>query len=410
MRSGPQPRLDTPERLQQGFHAASLDEMIAEDHRVRIVWHYVERLDVTRLNAQVRSVEGGAGRPAIDPRLLLALWLYGTLDGVGSARSLARLCEESLPYRWLCGGVSVNYHTLADFRVEQKAFLDDLLTRSMASLMHAGLVTLDRVAQDGVRVRASAGAPSFRRRSTLRDCLHEARAHLAAMQREFANDPAAATQRQVAARARAALEREQRVGEALAAAEAMAGKDDEQARGSTTDPEARVMKMPDGGYRPAYNVQFATADGSRVIVGVDVSNRGGDQPHLVPMLQQMVDRYGEAPSEHLVDGGFVSLAGITAAAAMGTTVYAPAPSPRGDRRSDEPRAKDDPAVAEWRQRMGTVDAKAVYRQRAGLAEWVNAQARNRGLTKFTVRGIEKVGCVALWFALAHNLAVTAGWA
>lgn len=410
MRNGPQPRLAAPERLQQGFHAASLDEMIAEDHRVRVVWQYVERLDVSQLHAQVRSVEGGAGRPAIDPRLLLALWLYATLDAVGSARSLARLCEESLPYRWLCGGVSVNYHTLADFRVEQKAFLDDLLTRSMASLMHAGLVTLDRVAQDGVRVRASAGAPSFRRRSTLRDCLRDARAHLAALQRELVEDPAATTARQAAARARAATEREQRVREALAAAEAMASKDDEQARASTTDPDARVMKMPDGGYRPAYNVQFATADGSRVIVGVDVSNRGSDQPHLVPMLQQLVDRYGETPDQHLVDGGFVSLAGITQAAAMGTTVYTPVPAPRGDRPADEPRAKDDPAVAEWRQRMGSDEAKDIYRERAGLAEWANAQARNRGLTKFTVRGIDKIGCIALWFALAHNLAVTAGWA
>jgi transposase len=407
----PPPRISTPERLQQGFHSASLDEMIADDHRVRVVWRYVEGLDLSALYRQIESVEGGAGRPAIDPRLLLGLWLYATVDGVGSGRALARLCEESLPYRWLCGGVSVNHHTLSDFRVGHKSFLDDLLTRSVGSLLHAGLVSLERVAHDGVRVRASAGAASFRRRSRLRECLKEARAQVEALQHELATDPGAGTTRQQAAQVRAATEREQRIRQALAAAEAMVNKDDEKARASTTDPQARVMKMADGGFRPAYNLQYATASDSRIIVGVDVTDCGSDQRQLVPMLQQLVDRYGSASREHLVDGGYVSLAGITAAAELGATVYAPVPKPKDDQRNPhEPRANDEPAVAEWRQRMGTEQAKAVYPERAALAECTNAQARNRGLTKLVVRGIEKVGCIALWYALAHNLMAETGWA
>ncbi len=411
MPSHPQPRINTPERLQQGFHAASLDEMIAEDHRVRVVWRYVEGLDVSALHAQIESVEGGSGRPAIDPRLLVGLWLYATVDGVGSARSLARLCDDSLPYRWLCGGVSVNHHTLSDFRVGQKAFLDDLLTRSVATLLHAKLVSLQRVAHDGVRVRASAGAPSFRRRPTLRECLNEAKSQVQALQREIAEDPSRCSLRQQGAQVRAKTEREDRVRRALAAAEGMVAKDDDRARASTTDPEARVMKMADGGFRPAYNIQYATAAGSRIIVGADVTNQGSDQGQLVPMLQQLVDRYGSAPNEHLVDGGYVSLAGIVQAAGMGTTIFAPVPEPKlADRDPHAPLPHDDPAVAAWRVRMGTEAAKAIYAERPSLAECTNAQARNRGLTKLVVRGTEKVGAVALWYALAHNLMVTAGWA
>ena len=402
----PRPRIESPERHQQGFHAVSLDELIAEDHRVRLVWRYVERLDVSGLEGQIRSVEGGAGRPAIDPRLLLALWLYATIDGVGSARALARLCDESLPYRWLCGGVSVNHHTLSDFRTGKKAFLDDLLTRSVASLLHAGAVTLNRVAQDGMRVRASAGAASFRRRSTLQDRLREARAHLTELERELAEDPASGTLRQQAARLRAAQEQEARIEAALAATETIDGEDP---RASTTDPDARIMKMPDGGCRPAYNVQFTTTTDTGVIVGVTAVNRGSDYRQLVPMLQQLVDRYGEAPRQHLVDGGFVSRAAIDSAAGYDTTVFSPVPDKRHGRDPHEPSQADSATVAEWRQRMATPEAKAIYGERGRTAEWANALARNRGLVQIPVRGLEKATCIALWFALAHNLMVTAGW-
>lgn len=400
-------KLSRPERQQTGWHAACLDELIPEDHRVRVVWRFVEGLDLTALEEKVRSHEGGSGRPAIDPRLLLGLWLYATVDGVGSARLLARQCEEALPYRWLCGGVSVNYHTLADFRVGHQAFLSDLLTRSVGALLHQGLVRLERVAQDGVRVRTAAGAPSFRRRSTLRDCLREAKAHVAALERELATDPGHDSVRRQAARIRAATEREQRVQQALAAAEAMIDRNDDDARASTTDPEARVMKMPDGGFRPAYNIQFATDADSRLIVGV-AATTGGDQPQLVPMLQQLVERYGRPPVEHVVDGGYFTRNGVIAAEAMGTTLYAPPPKAREGRDPAAPLPTDHPSVATWRARMASEAGRAIYRQRAGVAEWVNALARNRGLTCIRLRGLAKATTVALWFALAHNLMQMAG--
>lgn len=402
----PSAKLSRPERHQTAWQTCSLDELIPDDHRVRTVWGYVERLDVSPLEREVRSREGAAGRPAIDPRLLLGLWLYATIDGVGSARLLARLCEDSLPYRWLCGGVTVNHHTLADFRVGHQAFLSDLLTRSVGALLHQGLVRLERVAQDGVRVRAAAGAPSFRRRSTLRDCLREAREQVTALERELAEEPGHDSLRRQAARIRAATEREQRIQQALAAAEAMSDRSDDEVRASTTDPQARVMKMPDGGFRPAYNIQFATDAASRLIVGVAASD-GGDQPQLVPMLRQLAERYGAPPAEHVVDGGYFTRAGVIEADALGTTLYAPPPKARNGRDPAAPLPTDHPSVATWRQRMASDAGRAVYRQRAGIAEWVNALARNRGLLRLNVRGLAKATTIALWFALAHNLMVMA---
>jgi transposase len=164
------PRVLRGDRHQVMMQMASLDGLLPEDHRTRLVWEYVQGLDLGPLYEKIRAVEGRAGRDAIDPRILLALWLYATLDGVGSARQLSRLCGEHVVYRWICGDVSVNYHTLSDFRTGYPEFLDDLLTRSVATLMHEGLVTLHRVAQDGMRVRASAGASSFRRRPALETC------------------------------------------------------------------------------------------------------------------------------------------------------------------------------------------------------------------------------------------------
>jgi transposase len=179
------PRMQRPDRYQMRMQVQSLDALLREDHRARLVWEYVEGLDRTGLYQEIRAVEGHAGRDPIDPRILLALWLYATLDGVGSAREVDRLCEDHVAYQWVCGGVSVNYHTLSDFRVDHGEFLDALLTGSVATWMHQGLVTLERVAQDGVRVRASAGAASFRRGPTLEECQAQAQAQVEALRREL---------------------------------------------------------------------------------------------------------------------------------------------------------------------------------------------------------------------------------
>ena len=403
-------RVKSPNRDQLVLRQSDLEDLVGDDHPVRAVWAFVEGLDLSPLYAEVKAVDGHVGRPATDPALLLALWLYATLDGVGSARALERLCESHDAYRWLCGGVGVNRQTLSEFRVGNEAFLDRLLTRSVASLLNAELVTMRRVAQDGMRTRASAGAASFRRRTRLEQFLAEAQTQVEALKAELNADPAAANRRRDAARQRAAAERLARVKKALAeleAVEAAKKKQDEKekARVSTTDSEARVMKMADGGWRPAYNVQFATDTGSMVIVGVDVTNKGSDLGELAPMVEQLHDRYGRRPDEVLVDGGFTKLTDIDQVAAHGCTVYAPAMTPRGKDGRDPhvPLPTDTPAIAAWRKRMGTDTAKDIYKERAATAECVNAQARNRGLRQFLVRGLARVRSIALLFAIAHNL-------
>ncbi len=388
----------------------SLDALLPEDHQARAVWAYVEQLELAGLYRPIASVEGRAGRPATDPKILLTLWLYATVDGIGSARALERLCGEHAAYRWICGGVNVVHSTLSAFRTGQAEVLDQLLSQSVALLRHKGLIDLRRIAQDGMRVRAHAGAASFRREKSLKKCLHEAKNRVERLRREIDEDPGATTKREQAARERAARLRAERVAEALRqlpeiqANKPKAKRDD--VRVSTTDPDARVMKMPDGGFRPAFNVQFAADTGSQAIVGVDVTNKGSDLGEMPPMVQQIRDRHGVSPEEVLVDGGFVRLADIEAVAAAphGSKVYAPVPHHKKSKVSPhEPRPKDGPAVAEWRTRMATDEAKEIYKERGATVECVNAIARNRGLTRFLTRGLKAAKAVALIYALAHNL-------
>jgi len=403
------PRLQLPNRGQLELRSVDLDGLLPAEHRARLVWAFVEGLDLAPLYDRIKAVEGHPGRPPIDPAILTALWLYATLEGVGSARALDRLCAEHDAYRWICGGVGVNYHTLAAFRVDEADVLDRLLTESVAALLADGLVTMAAVAQDGVRVRASAGAASYRRRPTLERFLAEATAQVAALKAELDDDPAATSRRVTAARQRAASERTERVRGALAhlpeleAAKRRAGKPAKEARASTTDPEARVMKMADGGYRPAYNVQLASDTGSQLIVGLDVTAAGNDQGQLGPMVRQLRRRYGRDPDALLADAGFLKTAEIDELACA-TTLYVPLRTPADPTRDPyQPLPDDSPAVAAWRVRMGTAEAKELYKDRAATAECVNAIARNRGLQRFGVRGREKARAIGLWFALAHNL-------
>jgi transposase len=405
----PQPRLRCADR-QTLLPAMLLEDLLAPEHLARTVWQFVQGLDLTPLLETIRAVEGRPGRPAIDPQILVALWLYATIEGIGSARAVAWLCANHHGFRWLCGGVEVNYHTLADFRVAHLDFLDELLTHSVATLMEQDLVDLNRVAQDGLRVRASAGAASFRRRPTLERCLQEAQTQVQRLRDEVATDPGEATRQQQKARERAAREREERIHKALERMPEMEAKkkadDKEKARVSTTDPEATVMKMADGGFRPAYNVQLSTDTNAQIIVGVEVATSGSDQGQMVPMVEQIHERYEQYPKDVLVDGGFVKHDDIDTVSApeQGCTVYGPVPKPK-DASKDRyaPRATDSAAVAAWRQRMATPEAHTIYKDRAATAECVNALARNRGLRQLLVRGVAKVKAIALWYAIAHNL-------
>lgn len=404
------PRLQVPNREQLAFRAACWNDLLPPDHQACIVWQYVSSLDLSPLLEPIKAVAGRPGHPPIDPRILMSLWLYGTLRGIGSARELDRRSRTDLPFQWLCGDVSVNYHTLADFRTAHVEFLDRTLTHGVALLMDQKLVTLDRVAQDGMRVRASAGSASFRRRPTLEQHLAEAAAQVAALKAELASDPAAAQSRQKAAERRAAEDRATRLQKALEQLPLVeAGKkptEQDRARVSTTDAEARVMKMANGGYRPAYNVQLATDTATQVITGVAVTNSGSDRGKMAPMVEQHQERYGRTPDEMLVDGGFAKKDDITAVSApLGTTtVYAPVQASKTEQRDPHtPRPDDSAAVAQWRRRMATEEAKEIYKERAATAECVNAQARNRGLQQVRVRGGPKVLAVVLWYVLAHNL-------
>jgi transposase len=389
---------------------AYLDALLPDDHLARLLWQAVEQVDLTAFSADLTVQEGGPGRAAADPAVLVALWLYATTQGVTSARALARLCVEHVAYIWLCGGVSMNYHSLSDFRTHHAPALDDLMTQVLGRLHYAGLIAFDQVAQDGIRVRASAGAASFHRQATLERSLAEAEALLAALRATPGppdDEPPRARQR--AARERAARERGERVAAALAAMPAAqaAKKPAErgEARVSDTDPEARVMKMADGGFRPAYNIQLAADTAHQVIVGVEVTTSGSDMAQAPGMVAQVQGRLGRLPARWSMDGGFASQQAIDDLEAAGIRVLAPVAKPKvADRDPHQPLPTDSPALAAWRVRMGLEEMKLLYRLRAATIECVNAKARVRhGLTQVRVRGVAKVRCVALWLALAHNL-------
>ena len=410
------PRLRTPQRDQVEMQFYSLDQLLDPDHAARTVWEAVCRLDLSLWLDEVRAVEGHVGRDATDPRLLLALWVHATLQGVGSARQLAKLSEEHIAYRWLCGGVSLNYHTLSDFRSQSGEKLNDLLTQVVGALLAEGLVTMKCVAQDGMRVRASAGKASFRRRRRLEEFLEQARRQLEALRQLAEESPEALTTREWAARRRAAEERAARIAEAIRNCEEVQEKRratgrksrQKEARASTTDPEARVMKFPDGGYRPGYNVQYATDTASGIIVGVHLTNEGNDQGQMSAMVDQLAERYEEAPEQMIVDGGFASLEEVEKVETdHDCQVYSPLRDEAKTREAGKdpyaPKRGDSEIIAGWRARMGTAAAQTIYKLRCQTAEWVNALCRNRNLWQFRVRGQPKCRGTGLLYALAHNL-------
>lgn len=407
-------RLREPNRKQLILQPVDYDTLIGAEHPARAIWRVLESLDLSRFRAPIKAREHGAGRDATDPRVLLGLWLYGLSEGVNSAREIARLSTEHAAYRWLCGGVSVNHHLLSDFRSGQGAALDELFGQVLGLLLDQRLITLSRVAQDGTRVRASAGAASFRRKARLKACMRAARHHLELLKAEAERDPTACSARQRAAELRAARDYEQRCQQAVAQlAELGAHKAEAknhpqrktEPRVSTTDPEARVMKMADSGFRPAYNLQFATDTESRIIVGVGASSAGTDSQQLAPMLDEIARRTGKLPAQHLVDGGYLNFAAVEHAAARGVEVFCP---PRANRTYHidplSPQPADSAAIAAYRKRMGSTEGKRIYLERAATAETVNADLKTwRGLDRLLLRGTSKVLMVATWSALAYNL-------
>src|ERR1700685_301526 len=408
------PRLREPMRDQIELRSVDLDSVIGADHPARLFWAYVERLDLRVLEDAIKSREGHAGHPAATPRLLLALWLYATSEGVGSARALERLCESHDAYRWLCGGVSVNYYMLADLRGGCADLLDRLLSEHLAALANTGLVNLETLAQDGVRVRASAGAASFRREATLDRHLALAQAVVEDLKREVDAGSDASNARIRAAKERAAHDRSERVKAAQTALAEIKqqrqkreekrgnGKKPKEPRASTTDADARVMKMADGGFRPAYNVQVASVAGEQIIVAVEVTNTGSDRGLMRPMLERLEALTGHFPERHLADGGFGSAEDIEWAHDKGTEVYCPPTQSKHGTDPYLPRRGDGPGVLAWRARMASGAGKAQYKPRS-ICECIHARWRNWNLRQLTVRGIEKVRAIVLLHALTNNI-------
>lgn len=406
-------RTRQPERSQGWLFMQMPGANLPPTHPVRVVAGAVERLDLSAFEEGARAVEGHAGRPRTSPQLLLSLWLYGLTRGVGEASEIARRTRQEEAFSWLCGGVEVSHDALSAFLVEHPGALEGLFTQVVGLLLHHGLVTLEHVAQDGTRVRAHAGAPSFRSGPALEECEQQARLHMKAVL-AAASEPAT-SRRQQAAQAAAARSYQRRVEKALEQLAVRERENSERKRSeraksplrtSTTDAEARVMKMADGGFRPAYNVQLAVAGvpqgGKRTIVGVRVTNEGSDMGSVGPMLAQVKRRSGELPDNLLADGGHASVEAIKTCADQGVSAYIAAPQrmAQGGGRTADRSAE----MEAWRERMASEEGKQEYRGRAGLVENVNAQLKERyGLTQFAVRGLAKVTCMALMVGLAHNL-------
>ncbi len=472
------PRLAVIDRDQLFLREVDVEKLIEEDHPARAIWELLGRVDLSGYEETVRAVDGVAGRPAVPPRLLISLWIYGYSRGIGSAREIARLCSWEPAFQWLTAASEISGHTLSDFRVAHRESLDKLFIEVLGVLSAEGLIQMERVTQDGTKIRACAASDSFRSQDGVAAHLETARQHVAEVAASASDEGSA---RQQKARQRARCER-------LARTEAAAREFDklraagepasERPRVSTTDPEARKMKQPDGGFAPSYNVQTVTDAAHGIVVAVEATQAGNDFDQLTPMMEKVEETLGAKPGQVLADGGYVSRSNIVELADKGIELIGPVgdaaakaeamyerrgvsvafraenfcydkarngfvcpagkmlayegksetrlqinykyrahaadcmscphkaeccPENRKSGRSVQ-RVEFHPEVVEFRQRMQTERAKAIYRQRARIAEsphlWFKAKF---GVRQFHVRGLLKVGMEACWLVLTYNI-------
>lgn len=397
----PTAHVTVPTRNQGEIHFVMPEDALPPEHPARVLWSVLSRLDLSAFLADAAAFEGGSGRPTTSPRMLLTLWTYAISRGVGSAREIERLTRSDAAYRWIVGDQRPGRTTIAQFRVSHLAALDDVVTGVLAALVQQGALCIETVAIDGMRVRASASAPSFRREASLEELREQAQLHLKAVLAQ-ADDPSQ-TVRQRAAREAKARDFQRRVDVALdVVAELNANRKpgSKPARSSSTDPEARVMKMGDGGFRPGMNVQMATAGdvmgGPRTIVAVAVTNVGSDMATLAPMVEQIERRTGSLPVHVLADANHANHEAISSLVARGVDVLVPVPERTR-------RTGGTPEIQAWKERMGSSPAQQVYRARASLCELTNANARRMGMTQLLVRGLKNATSVALLTAITHDL-------
>jgi transposase len=402
MSNPPRGRVRTaePMRRQGVIRFEMPEDTLPPDHRARLIWRVLQTLDLSAFTAKAKAVHGRAGRDVLSPTMLLTLWLYAISVGVGSAREIARRTKSDDAFRWIVGDKDVGHVTLSTFRVGHWTALEKLMTDVLAVLLHKGLVSLDRVAQDGTRVRANASAPSFRREATLLDCREQAALHVKAV---LADPDPEASEAERLARIAAALDYQKRVESAISTVQTLRDEGKNEPRASTTDADARVMKMPDGGFRPGYNIQLATAGselgGPRTIVGLRVTNTGSDMGSVTPMLEDIKARTGQLPGQLLADANHAKHSCIEAATRAGVEPLIAIPKHEHCATKAVSREVED-----WRERMKTDEAKRAYRARAGLCELSNAHLKDHhGTASVLVRGLAKVTCVALLGAVAANI-------
>ena len=410
------------DREQLRWDLVDLESQLPLDHRARIVWAFVESLDLCAFYARIGARDDTAGRPPPDPKVFLSVWLFATLENIGSARAVCRACERDIAFRWLCGGVAMNYHGLSDFRSNHADLLDDLLTHSVCGLMAEGLVSLEEVVQDGTKVRAHAGRGSFVGPQGLARYEASARARVHRLREELESDPGLSDRRGRAARERAAREVAERAGRVRKALDKLAEEKAEAAKSnkkgeadraerqaSTTDPDARLMKFADNRMAAGYNIQLA-ADGW-FIIGQAVTDRRNDMGLAEPMVEQLISRYEQAPDRLVLDtklatrDQIISMSNYTDGA---VEVYTPVPavsehaSKESVRKRKWRQDRESPEIKAWRERMQTDEAEQIMKRRRRI-ETLNGIVKNRGMGRMLVRGFQKVRAVVLLQALSNNL-------
>lgn len=414
-------RVIGPDRAQLRWDVVDLDSQLPDDHRARLVWAFVEGLDLSEFYDRIKARDAVAGRPATDPRVVLAVWLYATLEGIGSARAIDRLCQQHAAYRWLCGGAPINHDLLATFRRENAAQLDRLLTQSVTGLIAEKLITLEEMAIDGTKVRACAGRGSMSQRKRLESIEKAVAERIAELKSELDKDPGEPERRRKKRALQAAEERARRVERArqklaaLTQEQAVRAKrhaKEEAEKGepkvSVSDPEVRVMRLADGAVAPAWNVQVATSNG--FIVGIDPTDRRNDSGLATGVVEQIAQRSNRVPQRLLADTRAMTQDDIVqlGEAHPALRVYSPpapqrlAVKPETERKRRWSRRREPPAVTAWRARMASEEGQETYRRRK-LTERAHGIIKNRGMSRFLVHSREKVRAVCVLQALALNL-------
>lgn len=312
------PRVRPIDRSQLTWQMLDVECLIDEDHPARAVWTFAGRLNLEPFYKPIEAVEGAAGRAPWDPRLLVSLWIYAYSRGISSAREISRRCIYEPAFMWLCGLGQINHHTLSDFRVAHSQALSELFVNSLGVLSGEGLVTLERVMPDGTKIKACAGSDSFRGQDRIAAHLEAARQQVQAMEQSGEEESG----RQGAARQRAARERQERLEHALEELEKIRENksgpaEQNSARASVSDPQARIMKQSDGGYAPSYNVQLSTDASNKIIVGAGVSQSASDYGELAGAVERVEQNLGRRPQQMVTDGGFTCRENILDQAAKG---------------------------------------------------------------------------------------------